>query len=96
MTDALPFEQVVRIALTEASEIIRDGAADELTTADLATALAVLDGGSRKPEDVEKLAQVVALGAEYLATVEREDDVVHQLGQNPESAVRYWYITAGQ
>jgi hypothetical protein len=93
MTEALPFEHCVRVALAEARELIMDGAADDLTIDDLRQADRVLTG-SRAPADVEALAQVVALGVEYLDTVGREQVVCHHLGSAPEKSVRYWYLTA--
>jgi hypothetical protein len=92
---ALPFEHCVRVAVAEAREIILDGAADELDATDLGIAEAVLDGTTRDPDDVERLAQVVALGVDYLSAVGRERAVREHLSPNPENSVRYWYLTAG-
>jgi hypothetical protein len=91
---ALPFEHCVRVTLAEARELIMDGAADDLTTDDLVKADRVLTG-SRAPADVEALAEVVALGYEYLTNVDREAVVRHHLAPDPVSSVRYWYLTAG-
>ena len=77
-----------------AEPIIRDGAADRLTEAHLDVARRVL--AAKRPEgpDVAVLAEVVALGFEYLRNVEgddpTEDEVIGQVGPHPLGTVRDW------
>jgi hypothetical protein len=95
MIMAASFASVVATAVAEGREIVADGQTDYATPADVAAADDILAGAARTYDRVNALARVAGLGAEYLAAVGREPDVVAQLGPNPEGAVRHWYLTMG-
>lgn len=89
----MPFTEAVERLVDEAREIIRDGAADDLTLADLENADLALRG-YRTKSNVAALAEVAALGAEYLLNVGRDLEYVDWAGGNPEfvaSLVRVHY-----
>lgn len=91
--NGLTYEDCIRVVVAEARPIIEDGAADDLTTEDLRRAERTL-AGSRESADIAALAEVVALGVEYLNAVQREETAVHQVGPDPTMAaafVRHFY-----
>lgn len=91
------FVEAVRILVEEARPLITDGAAEGVSVEDLARAERAL-AGSTEAADIESLAQVAALGVEYLTAVGRERTAVYQVGPTPERAVgsiRYMSANGG-
>lgn len=94
----MPFTEAVERLVAEAREIIRDGSADDLTADDLENAERALRG-YRTKSNVAALAEVAALGAEYLLTVGRDLEYVAWAGGKPEfvaSLVREHYRKNGE
>jgi hypothetical protein len=93
MSDDPTYVEAIKIVVDEARQLIQDGAAEVLTMEDLHRAEKA-QAGSRAPENIAALAEVVALGVEYLSGVEREQTAVNQVGPRPEMAaasVRHFY-----
>lgn len=74
------FHDAMRQAVAIAGEIVMDGAADDLTPTDLIRARVELKQANGR--FATELAQVVALGAEYVCTVNDPDEaeLIAELG----------------
>jgi hypothetical protein len=88
------FHQACTTAVNVAAPIITDGQANTLTETDLVLARSALECTNPAPATVDALAEVVALGCEYMINVDTEDpDEVGALGQlaSPVYDVHWWY-----